>query len=88
MKHLKVKKLIEGHKISYHAAGKKLIAFKEDYMSDEITIEFHGEFMLIPANTRPYKYGEEKFEDKYGRGFYKLVYYEWQPNQPKQLSIL
>ena len=88
MKTLKIKKLIDGYKVSEYAKGMKLIAFKENYINEKVNIEFNNDHMIIKPNTRPYKYGEDSFPDKFGRGFYKLVYYEWKPNMPKQISLI
>jgi len=82
----KIKKLIDGYKISPELAGKTLIAVPEHIINPNLTVYFGKERMRL-ANHKPLT-KVEGFKDKFGRNKeYSLVYYEWVPDKDYQLQL-
>jgi hypothetical protein len=79
MKYYKIKKLINGHRVSPLLKTRTLIGipFKYEYMPIHVTC--NDKSMTIHRDT-PLLH-EKEFKDKFGRDKnYTLYYYEWCPN--------
>ena len=73
-----IKKLIHGYQLGIEFAGKILVAVPDKFHGKKLEVVFEDKKMIIE------KVGEgsltfRTFEDKFGRGNYTLVYYEWKP---------
>jgi hypothetical protein len=80
MKFYRLEKLINGYKVDPRFKGKLLVAFKEDYLKNGVIVFFDGKRMEFNKDDEPLA-TSTPFEDKFGRGDYKLVYFEWEPRQ-------
>ena len=82
----KVKTLIPGHRIDPHYTGLVLIAIPKKLIQDNpsVTILYKEQIMVVSTDTTILY--EQDFKDKYGRGGYTLVYYQFLPTE--QLKLL
>jgi len=73
----KPKSLINGYKLGLEREGQYVAVPQKMVLQHPLSIVYNGETMDIDKNTPILK--EISFQDKFGRGKYKLLYYLWQP---------
>ena len=80
MKHYKIKKLINGYRISPLLKSRTLVGLPFKYSCMPIQVTCKDKSMVINRDT-PLLH-QEQFKDKFGRDrLYTLFYYEWCPNK-------
>ncbi len=78
MKFYSLKKLINGERVNPMFAGKKLAACPDKYLEKgDIQVSYGGSHMTITKDMNPLTF--RVFENKFGPGTYRLMYYEWNP---------
>ena len=83
MKHYKIKKLVNGYRVSPLLKTRILVALPYINTSESISVVCGNETMIVNRET-PLLH-QESFKDKFGRNRnYTLYYYEWCPNEDKQ----
>ena len=83
MKHYKIKKLVNGYRVSPLLKTRTLVALPYINTHESISVVCGNETMIVNRET-PLLY-QESFKDKYGRNRnYTLYYYEWNPSQDQQ----
>ena len=83
MKHYKIKKLVNGYRVSPLLKTRTLVALPYINTSESIKVECGNESMIVNRET-PLLH-QESFKDKFGRSRnYTLYYYEWCPNEDQQ----
>lgn len=72
----KTKHKVDGYKVlGRMGAGKKLIAIPDKYLTDEpLKVVVIDEDTVYTITGKPLK--TEVFQDKFGRGEYKIAYFE------------
>ncbi len=73
----KPRQLIEGYRVDKEFTGKTIVAVPEQKVASGVDVIYHDETMHITPSLPRLK--EIEFTDRYGRGKYKLFYYEWKP---------
>lgn len=68
------KTLVSGYKLGKQFAGKSLVAVPEKHNKNGAVIAFKDKQIIINDNQSFVT--KKQFPDKFGRGFYTLVYYE------------
>jgi len=81
MKIYEAKTLIPGFKIN--KPGKTYVAIPQKKSEQGYYISYGNK--IIKSNGNPEHI--QKFQDKYGRGFYFLHYYEWKPEKLKMCEM-
>jgi hypothetical protein len=89
MNYYNIKRLIKGYRVCPSLKDKTLIAVPEKKLNSPygfipIQINYRGKKMNITRSTALLH--KHQFRDKFDRGFYVLLYYEWLPNKA-QLKI-
>jgi hypothetical protein len=79
MRPYKPKSLIDGYKLGKDYEGKQYVAVPERQALNRVSVVYDGKRMALPHEYVMVN----SFEDKYGRGRYKLYYYEWKPTPLK-----
>lgn len=83
MKHYKIKKLVNGYRVSPLLKTRTLVALPYINTHESISVVCGNETMIVNRET-PLLH-QESFKDKYGRNRnYTLYYYEWNPSQDQQ----
>ena len=83
MKHYKIKKLVNGYRVSPLLKTRTLVALPYINTSESISVLYNNETMIVNRET-PLLH-QESFKDKFGRNRnYTLYYYEWCPNENQQ----
>lgn len=73
-----------GHKIKPELAGKRLVGVKMTYLNEGVRVWWGEEFMDLHYGMKPLA-ASEPFPDRYGRGPYRLYYFEWKPTRQTKL---
>ena len=83
MKHYKIKKLVNGYRVSPLLKTRTLVALPYINTHESISVVCGNETMIVNRET-PLLH-QQSFKDKYGRNRnYTLYYYEWNPSQDQQ----
>jgi hypothetical protein len=77
MKIYQTKSLIPGYKLG--KPGKEYVSIPQNKSEQGYYIAYGNKLMKATGNPE----FQNKFPDKYGRGFYYLHYYEWKPLEIK-----
>lgn len=80
----RIKKLIAGYKIDKSLAGKIVVAVPAHQIHSNLLVELKGTGERMRLRIPLYRV---EFKDKYGRGDYELVYYEWKPETNPQMQL-
>ena len=91
MNYYNIKKLVRGYRVCPDLKSKTLIAVPEKklysaYGFIPLQVVFGDKKMNITRSS-PLLH-KQQFRDKYDRGFYTLMYYEWMPNKAQMALSL
>ena len=83
MKHYKIKKLVNGYRVSPLLKTRILVALPYINTSESISVVCGNETMIVNRET-PLLH-QESFKDKFGRNRnYTIYYYQWCQNEDQQ----
>lgn len=80
----KARTLIDGYKLGKMYAGKRLVAVPVNLAHRGNKIEYGSEWMFIKETPYPVT---TKHKNKFGDGFYVLMYYDWVPDKEHQTEL-